>query len=57
MFKEIKNFFKLFKSPKYKYIFLCKYCDIFFDRIGFYNKCPICGHPAEVYKADLIEED
>ena len=54
---KIKDFFKRRKNPAYRYIFLCRQCDILFDRIGFYNKCPVCGRPAEVYASELIKDN
>ncbi len=59
---SIKKIFKPFKKPTYKYVFLCKRCDIFFDRIGHQqkypnNKCPICGSSVEVYSAELVGDD
>lgn len=52
--KIIKNLFK--PRPQVKYIFLCKRCDIFFERVGFYNRCPICGENGWVYKTQTIQE-
>lgn len=57
----MRKIFKPFKKPTYKYMFLCKRCDILFERISHQkhpdNKCPICGVAAETYSAELIEDD
>lgn len=42
------------KKVKLKYKFLCKHCDVFFERDNAcYRKCPACHHEMELY--DVIE--
>lgn len=43
--------FKRKQKKRLTYKFLCKTCDIFFNKQKpSDNRCPVCGRPAEIYE-------
>ena len=57
MFEKIKEYLKSFRTPKYQYTFLCRNCDILYDRYKYKPDCPMCGRPGETYNLKSLKED